>query len=388
MGLFSKKPSSKALLEEALCDYKNENYTSSYEKICKAAELGDGRAYFCKALLIYNDNVAPDSEPDVDTLLSLTKKAVDLGYSLAYGFYAYVLHTCGRINELCDFCKAKSKVKDGVYLSFKASYFFGLYTDEENADASTTLATIKEAIASLRALDNDIKGKKSSEALEYALYNPYNKFKLNYTYSHAHFTLMTILYCQNDWSTRREFMAAFEEATKYMPIAEEKYRIARLYLKAIFDNYLGMKDFSEANRAMRIFNDCYNELDDDDRESSTDDYSEMYALYDEFYSSEGEALKNRDITYSDGYADKNDISIKNIASAIASGAASWANSSSGASSTVYTIGGVEYTRGEMGYLYDSQGFKSGYRVDDYSRLYNESDTELGYFNTNGNFISN
>ena len=91
MGLFSKKPNADKLLAEALADYRNENYSACYEKVCSACNLNSARAYFCKALLIYNDNVS-DSPVDVDELKSLTKKAVDGGYPLAYGFYAYILH--------------------------------------------------------------------------------------------------------------------------------------------------------------------------------------------------------------------------------------------------------------------------------------------------------
>ena len=387
MGLFSKKPNTKALLTEALRDYKAENYEAAYEKVCAAADAGDGRAYYAKALLIYNDNVAPDSDPDIDTLLALTKKACDLGYALAYGFYAYLLYSSGETERLCEFLSAKSKVRDGVYLSYKASYYFGLYTDGENADAKTTLSTVREAIDNLYALNGLIQ-KEDAEALEFALYNPYNKYKLNYTYAHAKFLLMTILYCEDDWSARREFMAAFEDAMTYMPVSEERFRTARLYMKAILGNNLGMRDFNEANRAMKIFNECYNELDEDEQETYSEDYTEIYDAYDEFYDTESDNIRNREVSYSDGYADKNDISLGSIASAIASGAAKWADSSSSEGTAVYTIDGVEYTRGDMGYLYDSNGYRSGYKVDDYARLYNENDTELGYFNTNGNFIKN
>ena len=88
-----------------------------------------------------------------------------------------------------------------------------------------------------------------------------------------------------------------------------------------------------------------------------------------------------------GYADKNDISFANISAAIAQGVNQWANTPSSTSKTVYTINGKNYTCGELGYLYDEDGFKSNYRVDDVSKLYNENDTELGYFNEKGLFIS-
>lgn len=386
MGLFSKKPNADKILDQALLDYKNENYSDCFAKVCEAVDLGSARAYFCKALLIYNDNVSSESV-DTDVLLSLTKKAVDGGYSLAYGFYAFLLHASGDIQGLIDFCSVKNKIKDGVYLSFKASYYFGLYTDQENADRKTIISTAKSAVDALKELNDELQAGKNNEALEFAYYNPYNKFKLNYTYAHTYYVIMTILYCENDWNTRREFMGAFNQVLTYMPIAEEKFRATTLYLKAIIDNYLGMSDFKEANRAAGILTQCFEELSDEDANAKRSEYDELFDKYEEFYDAEVEKRNNRDVTYSDGYADKNDLSFKNVVSAIASGAERWANSSTSSSSTVYTIGGTEYTRGEMGYLYDKDGFKSSYRVDDYARLYDDSDNELGYFNTNGNFIS-
>ena len=385
MGLFSKKPNADKILDQALADYRNGNYVDCYAKVLEAAGLGSARAYFCKALLIYNDNVSSE-QIDTEVLMSLTKKAVDGGYDLAYGFYAFLLQASGDIDGLCKFCAEKNKVKDGVYLSFKASYYFGLYTDEEQADKKTIMTVAKAAIEALKVLDDQVKSEKNIQALEFAYYNPYNKFKLNYTYGHAYYVLMTILYCENDWNTRREFIDSFEKVIAYMPITDEKFRASSLYLKAILDNYLGMSDFKEANRAAGILTNCFDAFSEEEMAKHREEYNELFDAYEEFYDAEVEKRNNRDVVFSDGYADKNDLSLKNIASAIASGVQKWSSSSSN-STTVYTIGGTEYTRGEMGYLYDESGFRSEYRVDDYARLYDENENELGYFNTNGNFIS-
>lgn len=388
MGLFSKKPNVKALLDSALIDYKNGSYSECFEKVCEAAEQKDPRACFCKALLAYNDNVNPSSAPDADEMLALTKIAVDGGYSYAYGFYAYLLHSTDNIDELCTFLNQKSKIKDGVYLSFKASYYFGLYTDDEQADTETTKTTIKEAIQLLSSLDEELKKGKDNQCVEYCLYNPYNKFALNYTYAHAQYTYMTILYCENNWNNRREFMNSFNEIVKYMPIPKEKFNAISLYLTAIFDNYLGMKDLNEAKKTMSLLNDFYSSLDEDYQQSLYSNIEEILEKYEEFYDTEIVELQNRNITYSDGYADNNALSLKNVLSAVASGVSKWANSTTHATSSAYVIDGRSYTRGEMGYLYDNEGFKTDWRVDDYARLYDSNGNELGYFNTNGNFISN
>lgn len=387
MGLFSKKPNANKLLDEALCDYKESRFDSCYRKVCEATELGSARGYFCKALLAFNDNIHPDSVPDFEVLEELTRRAVEGGYALAYGFYAFILHIAQQTDKLCEFLEKKSKVKDGVYLSYKASYFFGLYTDDEKADEKTTLEAMKESVALLSEQKSKLASGKNTEYEECEYYNPYGKFSLTYTYAHANFLLMTGYYCANNWNTRPEFMKAFTTILEEMPLLSEKFRAIVQYMKAVLRNQLGMKDLSEANRVIRLLNECYNSLDEDEREAYDEEYEEIYDEYDNFYNSEIENVKARDITYSDGYADKNDISFANISSAISQGVNRWANTPSSTSKTVYTINGKNYTCGELGYLYDEDGFKSNYRVDDVSKLYNENNTELGYFNEKGLFIS-
>ncbi len=380
MGFFSKKINTSKLLDEALADYKNGQFAACYEKVCKAEEAGNARAAFCKALLIYNDNIAPGSEPDAEVLADLAKKAMNGGYAPAYGLYAFILEITQSTEELSRFCSQKVKANDGVYWSYKASYYFGLYTDDVQADAKTTIAAMKQAISLLQP-----NGKATAEREEWALYSPYGKFSPDYAYAHANFLLLTAYYCEDDWSTRREFMAAFEEALRYMPSPDEKFRIANQYLSAILSNTLGMSDLAEADRAMKIFKDCYNDLDEQEQEAYAEKLEEVCKQYTEYREAERRKRNERDVTYSDGYADDNYLTLANAASAIASRASS--GSSAGSTQTVYTIGGRKYTRGEMGYLYDEEGFKSDYRVDDYARIYDASGTELGYFNTSGLFIS-
>ena len=382
MGFFfSKKAGAARLLEQALVDYKSERYAECYEKVCQAEQEGSARAAFCKALLIYNDNIAPGSEPDAEVLAALARKAMDGGYAPAYGLYAFILEITQSTEELCRFCSRKVKAEDGVYWSYKASYYFGLYTDDVNADAKTTFAAMKQAINLLRPSE-----KVSAEREEWELYSPYGKFSPSYAYAHANFLLLTAYYCEDDASTRREFMTAFEEAMRYMPSPDERFRIANQYLRAILSNTLGMSDLSEASRAMGILKECYGNLDEEEQAAYAEKYEELCEQYAEYSEEERKRLSERDITYSDGYVNDNFLTLSNIASA----AASWASSggSEGSKTTVYTIGGREYTRGEMGYLYDENGFKSNYRVDDYARIYDASGTELGYFNTSGLFISN
>ncbi|MBE6534105.1 MAG: hypothetical protein E7678_03955 [Ruminococcaceae bacterium] len=388
MGLFSKKPNTNKILDEALCDYKAERFESCYNKVCEAAELGSPRAYFCKALLMYNDNVFPNSSPDVDTLESLTRTAMDGGYTLAYGFYAFILNISAQNERLCEFLAKKSSVKDGVYLLYKASYMFGIYTDEEQASPREILATMQNSLQEITNSKVQFELKKSTEVEEWELYNPYTKFSLDYTYARINYLLMTAYYYTDNWDNRAAFMKAFEETFKYMPVLREKFSATLTYLRAILDNDLGMSDLSEANRAVRLLNDCFPDLDDEEDADLKEKYAELYEKYDEFYDVERENIDNREVSYSDGYADKNDLTLKNFASAIHDGMMNFANSaSSEETTTVYTINNVRYTRGDQGYLYDESGIRSEYRVDDYSRLYDGNGRELGYFNTQNLFIS-
>ena len=388
MGLFTKKDKYKKLLDEALADYRSERYEECYNKVCEAADNGSPRGLFCKALLMFNDNVAPDSEVDEDALLSILKSASDNGYELAHGVYAAALKLCGRNDELCSYLSEKRKSGDGAYLMHRATMAFGIYDGRESDDRLTKKLSA-EAVALLKDALESYNSGKNNELSEYVLYNPYSSVSLTTLYARAQFLFMTVLYCENDWNNRSQFRNSFEEMLKYMPVSNERYRACSLYATATIDNHLGMSDFEESNRAMRICNECYNAMSDGDRELYESDYDSLYEKYSEHYDAELDRINNREVVCSDGYADKNDLTARNIANAITTGLSNYAQSSSsgGSSSSVYTIGGKEYTRGEFGYLYDSEGFKSDYKVDDYNRLYDGNERELGYFNNNGNFIS-
>lgn len=388
MGLFSKKDNFAKLLDEAFSDYQSGRYADCYKKVCEAADAGNGRGLFCKALLLYNDNVNPDSEVLEEPLLELLSKSVEAGYTLAYGAYPTVLDLCGKKAELCQFLSKKCKVNDGAYFMHKAALSFSMYDDREFEEKPLKLYCPK-AVELLRLDLDNLMAKKSIPLMEYDEYSPYSVLSIPSLYARAQHLLMTLYYCDGNWNARSAFMDSFNEAMKYMTDANERYRTAKLYVQAVIENQLGMRDFQEGNRAMGICNDAYKALRDEEKEVFSEGYDELYQAYETFYDEERERLGNREVYHSDGYADKNDISFGKVIAAIGQGLSSYANSSSNSSSTtVYTIGGKEYTRGEFGYLYDSEGFKSGYKVDDYSRLYDEGDRELGYFNTNGNFISN
>ena len=386
MGLFGKNYNK--VLDEALSDFEKGDFQTCYQKVCQSADAGVGRAYFCKALLCFNDSINPGSEVDLNVLESLLKKAVDADYPLAYGFYATVLEERGKTEELCDFCKQKSKVKDGWYLWKKSAYYFGLFTDNESqASDALTRETMLQAVENLRVAVEEAKNKKGAY-YEYKLYSPFGGFSPERLYAKANFHLLTGYYCFGDSSDRKAFMQTFETALSYMPITSELLRMIRLYSLAIFKNYLGMRDFNEGQRAIRMFADVYNRLDEDTKKLYEEDYDDLFEKYEAFYDEEKERLDAREVAYFDGNESQNFFTAENLKSAFSSFAQNLGNSSQEtATTTYYPIDNKKYVKGDDGYLYDSDGFKSGYRIDDVGRLYDRNDRELGYYNYKGLFIS-
>jgi hypothetical protein len=80
--------------------------------------------------------------------------------------------------------------------------------------------------------------------------------------------------------------------------------------------------------------------------------------------------------------------ISDFVSDLATGVKRWADTPSQSTETYYEIDGVKYKKGDnLGYLYDENGVRSSYRVDDVDRVYGESDREIGHFSTDGIFMS-
>lgn len=378
MGLFSRS-NDKKMLESALEDFRAERYDEAFAKVCKAADEGSARANFCKALLLYNDEVNPDSTPDPQEVYAYARRAQEGGYAPAYGLCAFLLDVMDEHEALVRFCTQKHKVEDATFALYQGCVYFGMYTEEPQADAKTTIATLEKAIRLTEG-----KGTSEIEREERALYNPYTRLREDYVYARANFVLMTVYFCEDDWDTRRAFMQAFDKAYEHMPLSGERFRVAKQYMNAILKNVLGMRDLKEANHAMELLNEAYGALSDDDKAVYQEDYDEVYEGYDALFEEESEKQSSRETVYSDGYADKNDLSLSGVADAIVS----WAKSgTSDCATTYYEINGRRYSRGDYGELYAEDGIKSGYRVDDYGRLYDEDGDELGYFNDKGLFIS-
>ncbi len=386
MGLFRKSSNENKIFWDALNDYKNQNYNECYTKINELANNDNARANYLKALLLYNQNINKTEEIDYNLLEELVYNAVSKGYNKAYGYYAFILYVQNKIQELIEFLSESEKIKDGIYLSYKASYLFGLYTDHELADINTTIKLLKESISILENEYQESNNDKNTESQEQELYNPFIYYSHAYVLKHTKFLLMTSYYINDDWNNRQEFVKLFNDV-KQIESRTEKFRATILYIKAIIQNVLGMSDLNEANKAIDFLNECYNSLTDEEKEAYSEDYDDIYDKYSEYYEIEKENLDERDIVYSDGYVDQNDISFSNIGNAIKNGIMNYANSSqNNINKIIYTINGKNYTRDDYGYLYDELNIKSGYRIDNYNRLYDEYDNELGYFNNDGIFI--
>ena len=134
---------------------------------------------------------------------------------------------------------------------------------------------------------------------------------------------------------------------------------------------------------------AYQKLDDGTKELNNEDYCQLWENYNEYYESEMQRLASLNLeTTSDLEALFPGQTVSNFVSDLAAGVQRWANTpSSSAAENYYEIDGVKYKKGDnLGYLYDENGMRSSYRVDDVNRLYGESDRELGYFSTDGIFM--
>jgi len=134
--------------------------------------------------------------------------------------------------------------------------------------------------------------------------------------------------------------------------------------------------------------DAYQQLSDGLKEANKEDYDTLWDNYNEYYESEMQRLAslNLDVT-SDLEALFPGRTITNFVSDLAAGVQRWADTPSGSTETTYEIDGVKYRKGDnLGYLYDENGVRTSYRVDDVDRLYGESDRELGHFSTDGIFM--
>lgn len=387
MGLFGNKVNVNKLLQQALADYKSGNFSDCYDKVSQAAATGNGRAEFCLALLGINHNVVDYDDQDNEAYFQTIKKAVEHKYQLAAGVYAKNLEDMRMYDELVDFCRGNRKSDDSSVLYFVTKEALGCYCDDEmQPDEKTATAAaqkcLKSALYEISRLE-----KNDTEYVEFQTYNPFGASADMYNrLGRAYMANFFLCYMFLDKYPTSELRSYYNDAMKYLWSPYDRFRLARQFTVVIFANEKQLGDVSLANGVMEQLKDAFENMPENEQEAFRESYDQTWDKYDEFLDEANERLANRGaIIYDNSVADKNFLNVTNVLGAIES----WAKSVNGSSSTqtVYTIGGRRYTRGEFGYLFDEQGFRSNYRVDDYGRLYiGDSLDDIGYFNNDGLFI--
>lgn len=386
MGLFRKKinPQHK-LLQEALEDYQNQAYEECYRKVCSVADTENARGIFCKALLLFQPKIVKESEPNIQEYQQLLQKACDLGNTYAYGMYAMLLEELEEWDNLCHFCVAHPQIRDGLFQLYRAKCYLDIYV-EGYMNQDMAYDSMKKSVMYLKETLK-LRQTNSDEILkEYEMYNPfYSRMTWESLYGHAHLICVFGYYIWGNDSERKAFMESYQLAMQYLNDDESKLTATRFYAMAIFDNIMQMSDLRLANQTISAYNQLYASLPLNSKEKHQDAYNALWDKYETYYAEEKKRLEEREVYYSDGYANQNDLSFMHITSALSHLAS---HPSQIGTTTYYTIGNKRYTRGDLGYLYDEQGLRSEYKVDDYARLYDGNNRELGYYNVHGCFIEN
>lgn len=386
MRLFRKKinPQHK-LLQEALEDYQHQAYEECYRKVCLVADAQNARGIFCKALLSLQTQIVPESKRNLQEYRHLLKQSCDLGYPYAYGMYAMRLEELEEWDALCCFCTTHPEIKDGLFQLYRAKCYLDIYI-EGYMNQDMAYDSMKKSVTYLKQILETRQTHPDEMLKEYETYHPfYAQMAWESLYGHAHLICVFGYYIWGNASERKAFMESYQLAMQYLIDDESKLMATRFYAMAIFDNIMEMSDLRLANQTISVYEKLYASLPSNNKEKHKDTYDTLWEKYEIYYAEEKKRLEDREVYYSDGYANQNDLSFMHVASALGHLASSQSHIGS---TTYYTIGNKRYTRGDMGYLYDEQGIRSKYKVDDYARLYDENNHELGYYNVHGCFIAN
>ncbi len=376
----------KKLLENALSLYKSGEYAECYEIVSSLAKLDVPRACYCKALLDVNPRI-PNGEGD-EAFISGMKKAASLKYPLAYGALAIYYYESDMYTHLVELCAANKKVVEPRLYAILFSLYDGFYTEgEKYANEKRAKKTAAEAEAiyanAFRAANNG-----AAEWEENDLYVG-ARLSLTQTYALLNRFLMISYKFSGVYSNRTLYREAYNKANDYAVDTLFIYGVNRFNADTLMDDVMGLSDLKSVNKSMRIMEEAYGKLTDALKECNRDDYDAVWEKYDEYYESERQRLASLNLEVT---SDLTELfpgrGIGSFVSDLAQGVQRWADTpSSSSSESYYEIDGVKYKKGDnLGYLYDENGVRSDYRVDDVDRVYGSSDTELGHFSTDGIFM--
>lgn len=387
MGLFDKKKCGK-ILKAALGEYQKGNYEACKKYVEDAMQYHSGRAYFCNALLMLNDNVTSGADQDMDSFYHTLNDAASRHYPFSYGVLAYAYDYQSNDEAIIQFLRKKIHTKDAMTQYFISHLYMGYYDKgEKYKNHKISVNAAKKCILYAKKLLRRLKRKKT-DCVEFQTYNSMGiDFDAENILGRGYYILARAQFMFDEFYTRPDFVANVNEAKKHLKSKADRFYLLRMYLIAIFYDLFGLKDISLANAGMKEINELFEQMDNDEKRRFKELYNDLWNDYHKFYQEETERLRTRSVHFTTEIDDRNDLSLGEVMNALSEWGERVSHSTT-VTTESYTIGDHSYSRGEQGYLYDESGLKSGYRIDDYGRLYDENGRELGYFNMHGLFIDN
>ena len=375
----------KKLFDEALSLFKKGSYSECYNIISGMADDGVGRACYAKALLDVNPDV-PEAKGD-EAFLQGMKKAANLKYPLAYGALAIYYYECDNYDELVKLCVANKKLAEPRLQTMLASVYDGFYSEYTSYENLKLARAAYDAAGMLFELS--IRGKKElyPEWQENDVYYG-AKLSLYETYALYNRLLMISYKFIGDFANRKAYRTAYERAVKFSRDDLFLYGVNRINAQTLMDDVMGLSELKAVNASMKGLEDAYQRLSEDLKEANSETYDAVWEKYEEYYEAETRRLASVNLhATSDMEALFPGMGLSDVVSGLSKGVARWADSPSKTTEYSYEIDGVTYRKGDdLGYLYDENGNRTGYRIDDVDRLRTEDGEELGYFSTDGIFM--
>lgn len=391
MGIKIKFPKvsaqNKKLFDEALSLYRKGSYSECYSIISGLADEGVTRAIYCKALLDVNPDV-PEAKGDA-AFFEGVKMAALKKYPLAFGALAIYYYESDNYEELVKLCIANKKLAEPRLLTMLASLYDGFYSDYLSYENEKLAKKAYESAGLLFDLSIKWRDKTYPEWVENDTYYG-AKLSLYETYALYNRLLMISYKFAGDFSNRKLYRAAYENAVKFSSDDLFLYGVNRINATTLMDDVMGLSDLKAVNSSMKLMEEAYQRLSDGLKEANSESYNAVWEQYEEYYKAETERLASVNLhATSDMESLFPGMGISDVISGLSQGVARWANTPSQTAEYSYEIDGVRYKKGDdLGYLYDENGQRSAYRIDDVDRLHTEDGKELGYFSTDGIFMPN
>lgn len=373
------------LFSEAMNCYKQGKYAECYDIISNLADSGIARGCYCKALLDINPEI-PQAKGE-EAFFDGMKKAASLKYPLAYGFLAIYYYECDRYKELIELCIANKKLSEPRLMTMLAALYDGFFS--EGIDYANEKLSAKTFASAGVLFESCLKAAEKSSP-EWEENDTYfgARAALKHTYALLNRLIMISYKFSDVYANRNLYREAYNRASYYASEPLFLYGVHRFNAETLMDDIMGLSDLKAVNKSMQLMEEAYQNLGEELQDANSETYDGVWEKYKEYYEAESERLASLNLhATSDLTALFPGMGVGDMLSGIARGVQRWANSPSSSTETYYEIDGRKYRKGDnLGYLYDEDGIRSEYRIDDVDRLHGDGDRELGYFSTDGIFM--